>query len=160
MMNLFSREEYIERRKMLRWFIEQFDLYDEDRAVDEMIGFVTERLGLSYNDIAMISSNPDSYAPPMLEEEEEKWLFYYKFLSAMDVHRNLSPKEKEICKVIARKLEMQDNFSNALISVLPQYIRRNLPESVVKYSFGAIKKSMVAAAMMVPLGYVIGTSYS
>lgn len=159
MMNLFSREEYIERRKMLLWFLEQFDSNGQDRSVDEMIGFVTDRLGLSYNDLSIITSDPENYRIPLMTDEEEKWIFFYRFLTAMDIGKNFSVKEKEICRVIAKKLEMHDRFSKALISILPQYIRRKLPESIVKYSFGAIKKSMVAAAMLVPLGYVIGTSY-
>ncbi|MEX2589485.1 MAG: hypothetical protein WD334_04710 [Chitinophagales bacterium] len=161
MMNLYSREEYVERRKMLRWFLDQVNTEDmRSSETDEMIGFVIDQLGLSFSDLEIICISPDSYNIAAFEDEEEKWVFYYQFLSAMNFEKNLSAKESEICRLIASKLEMEENFVNALLTILPQYIRRKIPDTVIKHSVGAIKKSMVAAAMVVPIGYVIGMSYS
>lgn len=159
-MNLFSREEYVERRKILLWFLENLSEDIHNREVDEMIGFVTERLGLSYNDLEIIGLYPHIYVLPEFKTEDEKLLFYFKFLSAMGIERNMSTKEVEICKVIADQLEIEANFAMALISILPQYIRKKIPYNIVKFSLGSIKRSMVAVALFVPLGYLIGTTYA
>lgn len=160
MMNLYSRQEYVERRRMLRWFLDHVN--DENMhssETDEMVCFITERLGLNFNDLEIVCMEPYSYQTDTFQNEEERWIFYYQFLSAMNFEKNLSQKESEICKLIASKLEMEEGFVNALMSILPQYIRRKIPISVVRHSVGAIKKSFVVGAMIVPIGYVIGAAY-
>lgn len=145
---------------MLRWFLDQTDDDQYDEVQNEMIYFVTEKLGLTLNDLEQVCEEPDFFRTEDFVNEEEKWIFYYRFLSAMNIGTQMSAKETEICKIIASRLDMHSGFVKALMTIIPQYIRKRIPENMIKYSFGAVKKSMVAAALMVPVGVAMSSYYA
>lgn len=99
---------------------------------------ITQKLGLTADDLEFVKKNPDSFPFTLPKTMEERIMEFYNLLVLMSIDGVVTPEEKELCRQLGFRLLLNPPLINDLIDLMIDNINKKIPEdqmlqAVLKY---------------------------